>query len=144
MKIDIARFNRIFSTLLRSAVPITEALEISLKSLSWNRYTELAKILPEEIKKGKSLSSVIKAHDVFPSLMVQMISAGERTATLDSTLSDMASFYEQEVEEEVKSLTQIIEPVMMIVVGIGVGGLILSIIAPIYGVVGNLQQPGGR
>lgn len=142
-KIDLARFCRIFSTLIRSAVPITEALEISLLTLSWYQFRALAKIMPEEVKKGRSLSSIVREDKVFPSLVVQMIAAGEKTGTLDATLSDLAGFYEQEVEEEVKSLTQIIEPVLMLIVGIGVGVMILSIIAPIYSVVGNFQQAAG-
>lgn len=142
-KVDMARFNRIFATLIRSAVPITEAVEISLNTLSWYEYRNLSKEIPEEIKKGKALSAVIKEHKAFPSLMVQMIAAGEKTATLDSTLADLASFYENEVEEEVKSLTQIIEPVLMLLVGVAVGGMILSIIAPIYSVVGSFQQAAG-
>ncbi len=141
-KIDMARFNRIFSTLLRSAVPITEALEISLKSLSWFEYQALVKKLPDEIRKGKSLSEAIKAKKVFPPLLVQMIAAGEKTATLDETLADMAQFYEEEVEEELKGLTQVLEPVMMLVVGIIVGVMILSIISPIYSVIGNFQNAG--
>lgn len=143
-KIDLARFNRIFSTLIRSAVPITDALEISLSSLSWAQYQAFATVFPDEIKRGKSLSSVIKKSNAFPSLMVQMVAAGEKTATLDATLGDLASFYEGEVEEEVKSLTQIIEPVLMLFVGIAVGTMILSIIAPIYSVVGNFQQAAGQ
>lgn len=139
-KIDLARFNRIFSTLLRSAVPITEALEISLNSLSWYEYRNLARVFPEEISKGKTLSATIKEHRVFPSLVIQMIATGEKSGTLDVTLADLATFYEQEVEEELKNLTQIIEPVLMLFVGIGVGAMILSIIAPIYSVVGSFQQ----
>ena len=142
-RIDLARFNRIFSTLLKSAVPITEALEISLSSLSWNEYRDLAKTVPDEVRKGRSLSTVIKAKRIFPSLMVQMISAGEKTASLDTMLSDLASFYEEEVEEELHGLTQIIEPMLMLVVGIGVGVMILSVIAPIYSVVGNFQNAAG-
>ncbi len=142
-KIDLARFNRIFSTLLRSAVPITEALEISLSSLSWFQFKRLSHVLPEEIRTGKSLALIIKEKRVFPSLMIQMVTAGEKTGTLDSALADLASFYEEEVEEELKSLTQIIEPVLMLLVGISVGIMILSIIAPIYSVVGTFQQAAG-
>lgn len=142
-KIDLARFCRIFSTLIKSAVPITDALELSLNLLTWPQYKQLAKTFPEDIKKGKSLSVVFKEVQAFPPLLVQMIAAGEKTGTLDATLSDLASFYEQEVEEEVKSLTQVIEPVLMLFVGIAVGGMILSIIAPIYSVVGNFQQAAG-
>jgi type IV pilus assembly protein PilC len=82
----------------------------------------------------------MKDTNAFPSLLVQMVAAGEKTATLDSTMADLAGFYEGEVEEEVKGLTQIIEPVMMLCVGVAVGVMILSIIAPIYSVVGNFQQ----
>ena len=140
IKVNLARFNRIFSTLLSSAVPITEALEVSLKSLTWHRYQKLETVLPDEIRKGKSLATAVKEYKVFPPLMVQMIAAGEKTAALDETLRDLASFYESEVEEEVKNLAQVIEPILMLLVGIAVGAMILSIIAPIYSVVGSFQQ----
>lgn len=142
-KVDIARFCRIFSTLIKSAVPITEALEISLSLLTWKQYRNLKHTVPEEIRKGKTLASVMKQQNAFPSLVVQMIAAGEKTATLDATMADMATFYEEEVEEEVKGLTQVIEPVMMLLVGVAVGVMILSIIAPIYSVVGSFQQAAG-
>jgi type IV pilus assembly protein PilC len=139
-KIDLARFNRIFATLLKSAVPITEALEISLESLSWFEFYQLAKVLPAEITKGKSLSLLIRTHKVFPTLMSQMVAAGEKSGTLDTSLADLATFYEEEVEEELKGLTQIIEPVLMLFVGVAVGVMILSIIAPIYSVIGSFSQ----
>jgi type IV pilus assembly protein PilC len=144
-KIDLARFNRIFSTLLKSAVPITEALEISLSSLAWYEYQKLAAIVPGQINKGKTLSAAIKEQHVFPVLVTQMIAAGEKSGTLDTSLADLASFYEEEVEEELKGLTQILEPILMLLVGIGVGAMILSIIAPIYSVVGSFSNigPGG-
>jgi len=145
-KVDMARFTRIFSTLIRSAVPITEALEISLSSLSWPEFLRGATTIPDEIRKGKTLSLALKEQKVFPTLMIQMVAAGEKTASIDTTLADLASFYEQEVEEELKSLTQILEPVLMLLVGIGVGAMILSVIAPIYSVVGSFQNmaaPGG-
>lgn len=143
IKIDLARFTRIFSTLLRSAVPITESLEIALESMSWPQFHALKDSFPEQVRKGKSISSVVKDSKVFPSLVVQMVAAGEKSGTLDSTLADLASFYEEEVEENLKSLTQILEPVLMLLVGVAVGGMILSIIAPIYGVVSNFQQAAG-
>jgi type IV pilus assembly protein PilC len=142
-KIDIARFCRIFSTLLRSAVPITEALEISLSLLTWKQFRTLKTTIPEEIRKGRPLAAVMRETNVFPSLLMQMVAAGEKTATLDSTMADLATFFEGEVEEEVKGLTQIIEPVMMLGVGIAVGVMILSIISPIYSVVGSMQQSAG-
>jgi type II secretory pathway component PulF len=142
-KIDMARFCRIFSTLIRSAVPITEALEISLAALSMPELRAMTTVFPDEIKKGKSLSTTVKESNLFPSLVVQMMTAGEKTGTMDAVLADLATFYEEEVEEEVKGLTQIIEPVLMLFVGIAVGVMILSIIAPIYSVIGNFQSAAG-
>lgn len=142
-KVDLARFSRIFSTLMKSAVPITDALEISLSLLSWKQYRNLKVTIPDEIRKGRSLASAMKEQHVFPSLVIQMVAAGEKTATIDSTMADLATFFEQEVEEEVKGLTQIIEPVMMLLVGVAVGVMILSIIAPIYSVVGSFQSAAG-
>jgi type II secretory pathway component PulF len=142
-KIDLARFCRIFSTLIRSAVPITDALEISFTSLSMMEYRIYAKIFPDEIKRGKSLSTLVRESKAFPSLVIQMVAAGEKTATLDMTLADLATFYEGEVEEEVGNLTQIIEPVLVLCIGVAVGAMILSIISPIYSVVSNLQQAAG-
>ena len=69
-----------------------------------------------------------------------MIAAGEKSGTLDVSLADLATFYEEEVKESVKKATQLLEPTLMLLVGIGVGAMILSIIAPLYSVVGNLQQ----
>ena len=77
---------------------------------------------------------------MFPALLTQMLSAGEKSGTLDTSLADLADFYEEEVEEAVKKATQLLEPVVMLLVGIGVGAMILMIIAPLYSVVGNLQM----
>jgi type IV pilus assembly protein PilC len=142
-KIDLARFCRIFSTLIKSAVPITDALEISFSSLAMPEFRIFAKKFPDEIKRGKSLSTLVRESRAFPSLVTQMVAAGEKTATLDMTLADLATFYEGEVEEQVGNLTQIIEPVLVLCIGIAVGGMILSIISPIYSVVSNLQQAAG-
>lgn len=138
-QIDIARFCRIFSTLIASAVPITESLDIALNSLTNPMYKKQAKLVVEEVMQGKTIASVFKERKFFPPLLIQMISGGEKSGTLDKTLSDLSVFYEGEVEESVKKSTQLLEPILMLVVGIGVGGMILSIIAPMYSVVGSLQ-----
>jgi type IV pilus assembly protein PilC len=139
-QIDIARFCRIFSTLIASAVPITESLDIALNSLTNPMYRKQAKLIVEEVMQGKTIAAVFKEHKFFPPLLIQMIAGGEKSGTLDKTLSDLSSFYEGEVEESVKKSTQLLEPILMLVVGIGVGGMILSIIAPMYSVVGSLQN----
>jgi len=139
-KIDMARFCRIFSTLIASAVPITDSLTIALSSLSHPKYARIAPTVIEEIMHGKSMATTFKDLKVFPPLLIQMILAGEKSGTLDSSLKDLADFYEEEVSEAVKKSTQLIEPIIMLIVGIGVGAMILAIIAPLYSVIGNLQE----
>ena len=139
-QIDIARFCRIFSTLVASAVPITDALEISLSSLNHPKFRNLSTTITQEVLHGKSIAETFSKNQMFPALLTQMLSAGEKSGTLDTSLADLADFYEEEVEEAVKKATQLLEPVVMLLVGIGVGAMILMIIAPLYSVVGNLQM----
>jgi len=139
-QIDIARFCRIFSTLIAAAVPITESLEIALSSLANPQYKRMTKAVVEKVTQGKTMAATFKEHNAFPPLLIQMIAGGEKSGTLDTTLGDLASFYEEEVEESVKKATALLEPILMLGVGIGVGGMILSIIAPMYSVIGSLSH----
>lgn len=139
-QLDLARFARSFSTLVGSAVPITEAMTIAVDSLNYPKYRKAAQPLPEALVQGKTLAYAFKENKVFPSLISQMIAAGEKSGTVDTTLADLAEFYEGEVQEAVKKATQMLEPLLMLVVGVGVGAMIVSIIAPLYSVVGSLQQ----
>jgi type II secretory pathway component PulF len=138
-QIDIARFCRTFSTLLKSGVPITQALEISLTSLTYAKFHNSAATIVDQVSKGKTLAAAFKTYHIFPPLLTQMIASGEKSGTLDSTLNDLGGFYEEEVENAVKKATQILEPLLMLMVGIGVGVMVLSVITPIYSVVSNLQ-----
>lgn len=140
MQMDIARFCRIFSTLVKSAVPIIEALEIALSSLSHPKYLMLHDAVTEKVRQGKTVAAAFRENPAFPGMLIQMIAAGEKSGTLDEALADMSRFYEEEVEEAVKKSTQLLEPLLMLGVGIGVGAMILAIIAPLYSVVGNLQD----
>lgn len=139
-QIDIARFCRIFSTLVASAVPITDALDIALSSLNHPRYRNLATSITQQVTHGKSIADAFSNSQLFPAMLTQMLSAGEKSGTIDTSLADLADFYEEEVEEAVKKVTQLLEPIVMLLVGIGVGAMILMIIAPLYSVVGNLQM----
>lgn len=143
-KVDLARFTRILSTLISSAVPITESIEIAIASFSWSRYQKAGEKIKTLITQGKPLSESFKEQKVFPALLIQMIAAGEKTGTLDKTLRDLALFYEEKVGEGVKNATQVLEPILILIVGIGVGAMVLSIIAPIYSVVSTLQSEIAR
>lgn len=141
LHVDVARFARTFSTLLKSGVPIINALEVSADSLSRGKLRDVAKTFPERVSRGESLSSVlIASKGVFPGIMVQTVRAGEQSGTLDKVLEELATFYEKEVEFSLKRLTSLIEPVMMLVIGVVVGVMVIMMIAPIYSIIGGLQE----
>lgn len=144
-QLDLARLSRTMSTLLKSGVPILESVRVSVELLSQPKFLKLGKTFESEIQKGRSLSDAIsKGEGVFPGLVTQSISAGEKSGSLELVLEELAQFYEQEVEHTLKSLTSILEPVLMLVIGVAVGAMVISIIAPIYSIIGSLQpqQPG--
>lgn len=141
--LSLARFSRTLSTLLRSGVPIIDALRVSASTLSLSRYQGLEELFSEEISKGKPLSEILKSSKLFPPMMTSMVTTGEKTGSLDKLLLELAVFYEEEISNSLKSLTSIIEPILMLAIGLGVGIIVVSIIAPIYSFVGSLSQSIG-
>lgn len=142
--IDLARFSRTLSTLLRSGVPILEALDVAAQSLSSSRIKKQATQFSKSVEKGKSLSDILTENkDVFPSVMVQTIKAGEESGSLEQVLEEMAEFYEKEVDFSLKRFTSLLEPVLMLFIGVVVGGMVIIMIAPIYSIIGGLQQQVG-
>lgn len=131
-KAAVARFCRIFGTLARSGVPILGALDI-VRETSGNQVianaVEAAKL---EIQQGGMISLAIQKENVFPIMAIQMISIGEETGELDAMLMKVADFYEDEVEQAVKALTSIIEPLMMVVLAVMVGVILLSMYLPLF------------
>lgn len=139
--IDVARFSRTLSTLLRSGVPIIEALEVSSESVSNVKMQQETKMFSTEVAKGRSLSDIMMNHrSIFPSVMVQTIRAGEKSGSMEQVLGEVADFYEKEVEFSLKNLTSLIEPVLMLLIGVVVGVMVIMMIAPIYSIIGGLQQ----
>jgi type IV pilus assembly protein PilC len=139
--IDVARFARTFSTLLKSGVPIVSALDVAADSLSQPKMRKVAENFGEDISKGESLSDIlIRSRGVFPGIMVQTVRAGEKSGTLEKVLEELAMFYEQEVEFSLKRMTALIEPVLMLLIGMVVGVMVIIMIAPIYSLIGGLQE----
>lgn len=139
-QLDLAHFSRTLATLLKSGVPIMDSIKVSVNLLTQNKFTQLGRTFEEQIQKGKSLSEALtEGGKIFPSLMAQSIKAGEKSGSLEIVLTELADFYEQEVEHALKGLTAILEPVLMLVIGVAVAAMVISIIAPIYSVIGNLQ-----
>jgi len=131
-KIAVSRFSRTLATLVSSGVPILQAIEITGKT-SGNTVIEYAMDdVKEQIKGGESIARPLEKVSVFPPMVTQMIAIGEETGALDTMLHKIADFYEDEVDTAVKSLTSIIEPIMMIFIGGIVGLVVVSMYLPIF------------
>lgn len=139
-EIDLAHFNRLLSTLLNSGVPITDSLRIAASSLTQPKYEKLAGIFEEELSKGQSLSKILKkVKGGFPPLMIRLVVVGEKTGNLEKLLLDLANFYESEVSLSLKNFINLLEPILMLIIGIAVGAMVISIISPIYSILGGLS-----
>lgn len=131
-KVSVARFSRTLGTMISSGVPILEALLICARTAG-NKVVERDVLRARiSISEGKSMTEPLAESPVFPPMVVQMISVGEQTGALDAMLSKIADFYEEEVDSAVGSMKQLIEPIMILVLGVIVGGLIISMYLPIF------------
>lgn len=139
-KSAIARFARTLETLQRSGVPLVESLSIVGKS-SGNYFIEKAveKAL-DSLERGEGIAAPLSKTKVFPPLVTQMIEIGEETGELESLLSKVADFYEEEVDIAVKNLTSMIEPVVTVFLGAGIGFIAIAVIMPIYEMMGAMQD----
>jgi type IV pilus assembly protein PilC len=133
-KVAIARFARNLGTMIRSGVPILQALDIVADTTGNYTITMAVRDVQDSVRQGESLTQPLSQHDVFPSMVVQMMSVGEDTGALDTMLSKIAQFYDQEVEATTESLTALIEPIMIAVLGSVVGGMIVCLYLPIFSI----------
>jgi len=137
-KIAVARFCRTLGTLIQSGVPILEGLEITART-SGNAVIEDAIMATRKsIEEGKTIAGPLEETGVFPSMVVQMISVGEQTGALDTMLSKIADFYEDEVDEAVENLMALLEPVMILFLGIMIGGIVISMYMPMFTLLGKI------
>lgn len=140
IKLNCARFCRIYSSLLGSGVPVVEALKILSRTLGNFRYKKVLIKASENVQKGINLSSIIyEESKVFPVLVPQMIEVGEETGKTEEVLAKLADFYEQEVDQLTKNISSIIEPVLMIIIGIAVGFFAISVLQPMYSVMESIK-----
>lgn len=134
-KISVARFTRTLSALLGGGVPIIEALKITAKT-SGNRIIENAVMeARERVTAGQTLVEPLKASGVFPPMVVQMVAVGEQTGALDNMLAKVADYYEDEVDVAVSGLTALLEPILIVFLGVVIGGIVISIYLPIFQIV---------
>jgi type IV pilus assembly protein PilC len=131
-KIAVARFSRTLGTLISSGVPILDGLNIVSRT-SGNRTIETAILNARaSIREGETIADPLNRSGIFPPMVIQMISVGESTGALDSMLSKIAEFYEDEVDIAVGNLTSLLEPFLMIFLGVVIGGVVISMYLPIF------------
>jgi type IV pilus assembly protein PilC len=132
MKASVARWTRTLSTMFAAGVPLVEALD-SVGGASGNQvYMQATKKVQNEVSVGISLATAMQNCEVFPNMAVQMTSIGEESGALDNMLSKVADFYEQEVDEAVDALSSLMEPMIMVVLGTLIGGIVISMYLPIF------------
>jgi len=136
IQVNLARFTRNLSSLLRSGVSYVEALGILGENTPHISYAQVFMGAQDHVKQGKMLSEHLEKHTkLFPALVVNVIKVGEETGALDEVLQEIAVFYEGEVDQVMRNLTSILEPILMIGIGLAVGALAISVISPIYNLV---------
>ncbi len=138
-KVSVAKFTRTASTMLSSGVSILEVLDIVAKT-SGNKIVEFAiQDVRSGISEGRSMADPLLESGVFPSMVCSMIAVGESTGALDTMMEKIADFYDDEVDQAVKNLTDMIEPFMLVFLGVVVGGLVISMYLPIFKMAGAIQ-----
>lgn len=138
-KTALTRFSRTFAVLLRSGVPILEALEITSETVNNAVVSDAVKQTQAAVKRGESVATPLAEHAIFPPMVVQMLAVGEETGQVDTMLEKVADFYDQEIEATVDALTSLLEPLLIVVMGGAVGGMVVALYMPMFQVI-NLVQ----
>ncbi len=131
-KVAVAKFSRTLSTMMSSGVPIIEGLDIVSKTAGNKVIEEALQKTKRSISEGKTISEPLMETGIFPPMVVQMIAVGENTGALDTMLSKIADFYDEEVDAAVSAMTSLLEPLMMVFLGGIVGGMIIAMYLPIF------------
>jgi type IV pilus assembly protein PilC len=131
-KVAVAKFSRTMSTLMSSGVPIITGLEIVAKTAGNVIVEEAINAVAQSLSEGKTIAEPLKETGVFPPMVVQMIGVGEKTGALDTMLSKIADFYDEEVDAAVSALTSMLEPLLMVFLGGSIGFIIVAMYLPIF------------
>jgi type IV pilus assembly protein PilC len=141
LQIDLTRFSRSLYLLLISGITINTALELTQQVVIKKNVANAIRNARDVVLAGRKMSEGFKeTKGVFSGIMIKIIEAGERTGTLDKSMQDISEYLDYQVTTSLKNLTTLLEPVMLVVVGVMVGGMMMAIIAPIYGLIGQVTQ----
>ena len=141
-KIAVARFSRILSTLLSSGVPIMQSLEITARTAGNVIVEDAILKVRAGVERGESFVEPLRATNVFPDMVAQMIGVGEQTGALDAMLGKIADFYEEEVDAAIADLLAMIEPALIAFLGITIGSIVISMYLPLFMLIGELANAG--
>ena len=131
--INVARFAENLSTLISGGLPIAQALETVGNIVGSTAYKEAIFKMRDEVRKGVPISSVLSGYtDLFPPVFIQMVLVGERTGTLDTTLMNIVDFYQKEIDRTIDNILSVLEPVLILILGLVVAGIMLSVLLPLY------------
>jgi len=139
-KVSVARFSRTLSTLLSSGVPILQSLDITAKTSGNVIIEEAITKVRQGVERGESFVEPLKATEVFPHMVAQMIGIGEQTGALDAMLGKIADFYEAEVDAAIANLLTLIEPLLIGFLGITIGSIVIAMYLPLFTLIGKLSQ----
>jgi type IV pilus assembly protein PilC len=131
-KIALSRFSRTLALLLRAGVPVLQALDIVAETTGNEVLTRATHEVKDSVRSGETMAGPLERHGIFPPMVVQMISVGEDTGAIDAMLDKISDFYDQEVESTTESLTSLIEPIMIAVLGGIVGAMIIALYMPMF------------
>ena len=134
-KIAVARFCRTLGTLISSGVPILDALDITARTAGNQVVADAVNATRRSIEQGKTISEPLGQTEVFPSMVVQMIAVGEQTGALDTMLTKIADFYDDEVDNAVATLLTLLEPIMISFLGVMIGGIVIAMYMPIFNLI---------
>jgi type IV pilus assembly protein PilC len=140
IKISVARFSRTFASLMGAGVSVVESLRVTGKAIGNVLYEETIENSIAEIKNGKQLSETLGGSPLFPDIVSQMLAVGEETGKTDTVLIKVADFYEEEVDVVLDSISSIIEPVMIVIMGSMVGLIAASVMGPIASIAQNIKS----
>jgi type II secretory pathway component PulF len=132
-RVNVTRFTGTLGTLLAAGLDLLTSLRITAAAVNDQRYRRALAAVEREVGRGVALTNALRQHPaLFPSLVVSMVGVGEKTGTLDGVLGTLAGFYEEEVDDALKTLVSLLEPLLLVVMGVVVGSIALAIILPIY------------
>jgi type IV pilus assembly protein PilC len=138
-KVALARFASTFGMLLKSGVPILQAMDIVKDTVNNKVLSRAVDDVKGSIREGESIAKPLAKHEVFPPMVVQMLAVGEETGAVDTMLDKVAQFYNQEVEATVDALTSLIEPLMIAAIGGAVGAAVIALYLPMFNIINLIQ-----